>query len=352
MLSVGPFQGDSAELSRFIQEVWQGYYLGKMAFPDWSAEYLEWQLRTQSPETRPYHLAAYDGSRLAGVLLGLSLAYRAEQTAIAGSLWSWLSIHPDYRGQRLAVQLDQERVRQMQEQEIDLITSFRFVGSRHSQAERPQAHSAAGKQFLRKVGFWVRILDPVRFQKWDLNRFEGWMGLLCYPFAGIPETATERQRIRPVHPQDLPRCLELMQANTAGMTLAVDWQAATLQQQLFGSPLSQTLVYENEGTIQGLVNFHLLPFWGRTPEPVGIIDLAAVQTMPHTAQVALLNAALSHMQNMGAIMCLKFNTGDVPASTMLHIRCMPKQADSYLVLQWVKQTVSVRPENPMHLLWR
>ncbi len=352
-LQIDSFRGDVGELSDFVSSVWRESYAGRMTCPVWSPEYMQWHFPLDQPGVRDYLLAAYDGSRLAGVLLGKPFSYRTAERRIAGSLWSWLSIHPSYQGRRLAVQLDQERVRRMREAGNRLVVSYRFFGSRHSQAERPGVIPDPYKQFLHQMRFWSRILDPVRFQRWDLKRWEGLLGLLSYPVAGISGPGQWESAIRPARVSDIPALLALLNRTQQECSLAIQWNAIQLRNQLFGSPLTRTLVCEQAGTVRGVINFHVLDFLGRqTPEPIGIVDLAAMKELPGSAQAALVNVALQEMRQMGAILALMPGLGQLPVSTLLRTRWSPTARESHVVLQWTGEPVPVKSDLPLHLLWR
>jgi len=352
MVKLDLFHGDYEELAEFVSDVWRLSYAGKMTFPVWSRDYFRWHFPCDAPDSRERMIAAYDGDRLAGVLLGIDLQYRTPEKRIPGALCSWLSIHPEYRGHRLAVELDRERQKRLRELNTDLVLSYRFVGSKYSQAERPTQTQTGQKSFLRRVGFWSRVLDPVRMWKWDQKRAEGLMALASYPVAGIPQPNARKHRIRSAQPEDLSACLQILDRQTAGMSLAIDWTETTLKRQLFGGSMSHTYVYENQGEVRGLVNFHLLNFQGLTCEPIAIVDIAALDELPHSARVALMNVALKEMRQGGAILALKLNTQDVPMGTMAQTRWTPTRADSFLVLQWLQQQTPVQSHYPMHLLWR
>ena len=349
---IGSYQGDVEQLADFVQRVWRDAYAGKMAFPLWSADYFRWHFGLDENCNRSHLLAAYDGALLAGVLLGLPRPLKTPDHHLQASLWSWLSVDSAYRGQRLAVRLDAERVSRMRAAGTDLIFSYRFVGSRHSQAERPKPIGQQDKQFLRKIGLWVRVLDAPKMYHWSLNRAEGFCSLLGRPLTAIPGTGRDYPAIRPLRAADLPACLELLQEHTAGMALAVDWNLETLAAHLLGHPISQSLVYETGGQIRGLINFHLLPVQARTVESVGFLDVLAVKRLTHTERVRFINAAMGQMRQQGAILVLKPRTGDVSTAAMLQTHWIPKPADSHLVLQWTAPRVPVQPDYPLHLLWR
>ena len=116
--------------------------------------------------------------------------------------------------------------------------------------------------------------------------------------------------------------------------------------------ISQTVVAEVSGTIKGFINFHVLPFQGRTREPIAIIDIMAMQNLSSTMQRALLKAALVNMRQQGAILAMKLRCGDEPKLSLLRTGFIPRLPDSVLVLQWTKQLQTIDRRKAIHVLWR
>ena len=140
-IEIETYRGSVEDLVEFVNRVWTHSYAGKMTFPSWMSNYFEWQFKLDSDPSRQNLIAAYDGPVLAGVLLGTNYPLRSPVGLHAGSHWSWLSIHPDYRSRGIAKLLDQERIVRQIAARSRLIVSYRYVGSRHSQAGSGLARS-------------------------------------------------------------------------------------------------------------------------------------------------------------------------------------------------------------------
>lgn len=351
MLPIENFRGTAGELAEFVNAVWEADYGGKMPFPRVTAEFFEWQFRLLTDRPSPYLLAAYDGAKPAAVLLGTDYPIRTAEGVQPGSLWSWLSIAPEYRGQKLAKALDRERVRRLREAGSRLIVSYRYFGSRHSLAERRDRSSEQDK-FHRNVGLWVRVLDPMRFRGWLLSPLERFLTTLARPLLRVPRYDNSKTLVRRYEEGDLGDCLRLLNTSFESLPLAFQWDESTLAHQLVGSEIVETLVVESEGRVAGLVNYHLLPFQARTIENVGCIDLIAFGTLRTSARVRLLNAALARMRERGAVFAVKVRCGDTPRWPMMRARFLAMPADSHLVLQWVGDPLSLPRKAGLHLLWR
>ncbi|MCG6157119.1 GNAT family N-acetyltransferase [Rubinisphaera margarita] len=352
MIRLDDFQGTPEDLAEFITPVWRETYQGRMVYPDWAGDFFRWQMRWDAPGSRRHMIAAYDEDRLIATLLGTSFPVRADNELIRGSIWSWMTIDPEYRGRGLATLLDRDRVRRLQDEQVDLIVSYRYFGSRHSLAEQPKKVQAKPKKFNRTVGLWVRVLDPRTVGRWSLKAVDGWMSRLSFPLAKVPGPGKLDSFIRRATEQDIPRCVELVREQTAGMPLTMAWDESTLRHQLLGSPLVTTLVLERSGAVEGFVSFHILDWVGRMSGKVGIFDLIVTDRLGSGAALALMNAAFRTMVEKGAILTVKVRTGDVPASLMWRCYFVPRPADSHLILQWVSLNREISSRSPIHLLWR
>ncbi len=345
------YSGTPEELADFVGLVWTSSYAGKMTFPKWTPDYFRWQLRLIGSQRPQNLLAAYEGTALVGVLLGTDYSFRTPMGVLPGSLWSWLSIHPDHRGKGIAKALDDERVRRQRANGSRLIVSYRYVGSKHSQAERPHTNSFQ-KRFHAKLGFWARVLDPARFARWHYSRVEGFLARLTGPLAPHLRTDPNETKIREFVNQDLDACLTLMQESQPVAAWGVDWDRASLAQHLCGSEVSQTLILLDNERISGLINFHVLPFQARTIEKVGVIDLMTFRDISSSGRIRLIRTVLSRMVEQNVILALKLRCGDTSAWPMLRTGFVPQPAESFLVLQWTGDPVEIPARSKAHLLWR
>lgn len=361
---VRPFTGTNSEFQAFVQQAWSDAYAGKMSFPVWSTEYFDWQFGgSQNPNRR---LAAYIGDRLVGVLAGRAAEFQTAGAAAAskpiiGAHYSWLSVSAAHRGHRIAPLLDDARVAHEQSLNSELVVSYRFHGSKHSLAERPtstrtaeisnKAVGSSTKQFNRSIGFWARPLHPTALRKWNHNRLEGWMAQLAGPI--LPKARhCESSDVRTFRTEDLTACHNIVRDQKTEFAITNSWSQDSLQWQLNGHPISQTVVALDDGIVTGFINFHVLPFQGRTQQLVGIIDLCCCDRLSPKRQRQLVNEALHRMKHQGAILALKSRTADVSSMLMLRTGFSPRPADSALVFQWVGTRKDISSSDSVQLLWR
>ena len=347
--AVEPFRGTNGELQAFIEQTWSKAYMGTMSFPIWSTEYFDWQLspRDGEPDRR---LAVYDNDRVVAVLVGVPATFCTPSATFRGAHWSWLSVAASHRGCGLATLLDEARVQLEHEAGSELIVSYRFIGSKHSLAEKPSARFPL-KVFHSRLGFWARPLDGRRLQGWNLDRTEGFLSRLvspCLPAANLSQTGS----VRMMKTSDLDDCKAVAERHFNDTALADRWDERVLEHQLAGSPVAQTVVVEHDGKVQGFVNYHVLPFAGRNREPVAIVDMICAKLLPARLQSQLLKGALATMRDQGAILALKLRCGDVSPTLLFRSGFLPRLADSSLVLQWTQSVREIPRHQPLHLLWR
>jgi GNAT superfamily N-acetyltransferase len=350
VIEIRTFEGTPRELEAFVSSVWTGSYAGRMAFPLWSADYLDWQLDLGS--SRDFAVAAYDGERLAGVILACSFDFRTPTGVRGGILSSWLSIDPAYRGQGLVGRLKAEQARRLAERGGSYVFAYRYVGSRHSLSKPPtDADMHSGEWTTRKVGFWVRILDSRRAVAWSVDRASRVMTRLGSPFVLAPRVPKSSVNIRAYEPRDLTACLEVITWPNLGKSFAIEWTVERLGRHC-GGAFGQCLVAERDGEVRGFISFHVLPFQGRTVERVGIVDIIAIDRLSGRERRAMIGSVLQHISADGGVLALKLWTGDAPVGAMLMSGFVPLSRDSYEALRVIDQSPQVALRGRQQILWR
>lgn len=355
MVEIRSYDGSAEELRDFVVGVWRDSYGGRMAFPLWTADYFRWQLGVESPATAasPQLIAAYDAGRLVGTILGFDARFRTPLGERTGSQGSWLSVAREYRRQGVATQLRQELRRRHAERGLAFQIGYGYFGSPHSLGPSFwQSQRELGTTFFERVGFWARVLDATRAARFNVSRAEGLLtttfGRLVLPPTESPGDLTIREYLT----ADLPACERLAADATADCDLALVWNQETLGRQLSGHGVGRTLVAEQGGQVVGFVNWHCLPFLGRTEEIVAVVDLIVMPRMSRIRQHRLLSAALKRMQSEGAVLALKLRIGDYERTPLLTTGWVPRWPDSYVLATWGAEPESLPEMTRMHLLWR
>lgn len=353
MIEIRSFEGNAAELSDFVVGIWRKTYEGRMPFPLWSAEYFDWQFGLGDGLPRDHMLTAYDGSRIAGTLLGIPFQFHHVRREFTGTIGGWLTVDPEYRRQGVGSKLREELLRVHAAQGMDGQLGYVYLGSQSAQGNpfwktKPQQGS---HQPLKKLGFWARVLNARRAAKWNYHRVEAWLTRAASPLTFAPSSKPV-PGIRPYAPADLSDCLMLVRDISLATDLGILWSADNLARHLEGRGMGRCMVYEVDGRIRGLCAYHVLPFLGRVAEPVGVIDLLAGGDLTTRQQVALLNRCLHDMKESGAVLATKLRSGDVHWPTFVRCGFVPTPVDHFLCMVWVDPARSFPKIRTAHLLWR
>jgi GNAT superfamily N-acetyltransferase len=350
---VRPFEGSPEELSDFVVSQWNAWYSGRMFVPRWSGDYFRWQLRMDDAERRRHLIAAYQGTRLVGVVLHFPMQFATADERFAASQASWMSVSPAFRGQGVASALHQSLRALHRELGLRFQLLFAYYGHRASLGPKWLRTQTANTSAVRKTGFWVRVLDPARAAGWDLNRAEGWLTRLATPlFPILRARPRPNLLIRAAEYRDLPRCLELANQSAQHCDLRLVWDADSLSRQLGLNGFSHALVAEEHGAVRGFITFHMLPILGRTEAPIGILDLVVVSELSWAARNELLDSVLMSLQGRGAIAALKLRVGDYPSGLFLRWGWFPRPPDSHVLVTWPNEPQSLPPLRRIHVLWR
>lgn len=354
-MEIRSYDGSAETLRDFVVGVWRDTYGGRMAFPLWTPDYFRWQLGVESPAqaTSPHLIAAYDGGRLVGTILGYPARFRTPLGERAGSQGSWLSVAREYRRQGVATQLRQELRRRHVEHGLGFQIGYGYFGSPHSLGPSFwQSQRELGTTFFNRVGFWARVLNATRAARFNLSR---WEALLTNTLSRLVLPPLERPGhlvLRDYRSSDLADCERVVAAATGDCQLSLIWDATALDRQLSGGGVGQTLAAERDGRVAGLVNWHCLPFLGRTEDVVAVVDVLAMSELTLVEQHRLLWAALSRMQQAGAVLALKLRIGDYERTPLLTTGWVPRWPDSYVLATWGAEPEPFPELTRMHLLWR
>lgn len=356
MREVRAFEGTPEELSTFIVSSWKASYIGQVAVPNWSAEYFEWQLQMDVIENRQRIVAAYDGARLAGVLIYVPYTFELNGQSMKGAHASWLSVSPDFRRQGIGGMLKSAAMERSCDQGVDFHVGYIFHGSRASMGPRfwldSNSQAARSDQIVGpNLGFWARALDGNRLAKWSVNTRERMLARMSAPFMMQPVAATSRGMVvRPFHEADAERCVSLINESTQDCDLRLLWDRESLSKHLTG--FGQCLVGVQNGVVEGFVAYHSLVFSGCTDERVGVIDLVATSRLARKPAGVLLDSVLSDLHRSGAAVALKLRSGDYPTSLFCRWGWFPAAAHSHVLLSWAEGKPRYSKLRKCHLLWR
>lgn len=356
-LEIRPYEGTARDLSRFIVENWLASYQGKMAVPDWTAEYFDWQMTGPLHAIRDSLISAWDGDRLVGTLLYMPFPLWVRGQEHPGCLGSWLTVAPEYRRHGVA-SLMSSAMRECQQQHgYYARLGYAFQGARISLGPRFWRRSAAKTQtlMLKPLRLWARVLNRVAVADWSNKTWERMLLKLLPSVACQVARPAQDVRVRPYERQDLATCQELINGQARQADLAMLWTEERLVTHLSYGSLAHTLVVERAGQVVGYLNYHLLRLHLRGSLVSAVIDMLACQELTAREVRALLNTALRTMRDeQGVSLVLMREFTGQPVGGLLNTRFLPQLADSTLMLTGT--TTQAAEEllqcKKVHVLWR
>ena len=333
-MEIRTYEGDGQDVVRLIEKVWQSNYGGKTWAPSWSLETLRWQiLAPRNAEARDCLLAVYEGTRLTGCFFADLCNFSVRGEPVRGSLMSWFTVDPDAGAPMVAVQL----VREMSRRHAALDAAFSIgyvMGKPNTPARRFWGRYAElhprELRFLRRVGYWVRVLDPSAVSRAGLTRIERWGApWLRFWQPGWPLRPSAAS-IRAFQTRDLPDCLRLVNYANRGIDLGLTWSEDRLLRHLAASNVSETLVCETPAGVNGFLNYQRMTFHGREPLDCALIDLFAGSSTLAEASL-LLRVALQRMRDAGLKAAVMLRTATCRAGPLLAGGFLPLPAQDHLV---------------------
>lgn len=356
MLETRAFEGTPEELSQFVCSTWKASYAGKMAVPNWTADYFRWQVRLHEPDAGRRVTAVYSGSQLAGVLIFCPYDFELHGKQYRAAQSSWLSVSPEFRRMGVGKALQKGTIQACRDDGADFRIGYVYQGSSRSQGPLfwlQKGKPVQGKQALGpRLGFWVRVLDPGGAIRWNLSGLDRFLVRMVRPLIPVakPPKPIAGVDFREFRESDLDRCVELANAASEGKPLRILWNRDTLGSHLQG--FGKSVVATQDGILQGFIAFHVIDILARESAPIGIIDLICAKGLSSAASRGLLDSASAAMKQNGAVVALKLKTGDYPPRFFMRLGWAPRLADSQMVFTWCGEPRNASTTSQCHVLWR
>ena len=310
-IEIQDYRGDFEDLAELARRVWVPEYGGQTWVPIPDAAFLRWRLGPQSGALCP---VAYDGTKLVGSVFSVPHSLRIGSSVFPISLYTGFTVDPDRR--RLALPLI-ERLRQENEERgvafgVGMVlddprsASYRFW-TKYAQAF---PHNF---RFLFRGGYWAKFLGPHALARAGVQAWERLASRALGPLLRFTPHGYD-PHVRSYRAGDLERCAQMLDKASIGFDWAMVWQPKQLSSQL-ENPAYQTLVFERDGQVQGMVNYHCFSLHGRETIRAALIDLWAGDDLTGGQRVRL----LSHL-------CTDLRERDVHAVVAPRSAMMPTAA--------------------------
>jgi hypothetical protein len=205
---------------------------------------------------------------------------------------------------------------------------------------------------VRKLGMWVRTLDPAAVARFSLRRLEVLGTKLSGLVLGPPRPPRRPEAIRPFAPADAAACAALLDAAGRRADLGYAWDEQRAARQLGFEKATRTLVAEHEGRVAGLINYCPLTLMGRSPMVAGVIDFLETANLPTRTAIDLVRAALGDMRSRGMHIAMALRISSMPLWPLARTAFTMMPAEYYYVAQPVGMDWPTARLRRLNIHWR
>lgn len=334
MTEIRTYEGDGQDIANLLARTWRSAYQGKHWCPLWDADYIRWQLLGDRSGGHEFLVSAYDGRRLVGCVLAERMTFRLHDREVEGTIGSWLTVDPEARSPNLSFKMVEELGRRHREHGLAFLLGYvngnPATPAHHFWTRFAKKHPR-DLRFIRRIGYWIRILNaPVLSRKCLYGyerigaRVHGWIPPLRAP-------GRMACGVRDYSDGDFEACEQLVRKSSVRADLSTVWRPERLARQLRWNDLPRTLVIEPNGSPSSLINYHQLGLLGIQEVTAGLIDLLTSAEAPARDRRKLLRSALYRMEAEGFDVAFALRTPMFPPRVMLACGFLPRPGSDYLV---------------------
>ena len=317
---------DFEEVAELWRRVWGSEYSGKtwVVLPD--ATFFRWQL---GPQSGAMCHVAYEGGKLVGCVFSIPYSLRIGSSIHSSGLVFGLTVDAGRRGLALSLV---ERLRRYNAERG--ITFALGLVVRDPTSPSYLFWTKYGQAFPRNLNLlfpldcWVKVLAPQLLEQASIER---WERLTIRALGPLLSLIPHRHdpHVRPYRAADLERCAQILDKASAGFDWAMLWPPDQLSRRLEG-PSGGTLVFERDGCIQGMVNYHCLIMQGRESVLGAVIALWADDGLTSAQRARLLGHVCNHLRDRGVHVVSALRCAMMPAPAFLANLFLPLPAPWHL----------------------
>lgn len=319
-ISIEPFRGDLAGLQAMAHFSWRDEY-GIDSFPDF---YRPAFLRFLFDRIKDKNLliAAYQGDQIVSFLANLPQRFMVRGES-CNAVYSCLMVTRKEllrKGLGQAVIEEALKINKMGKYDFSLLT----LEAGHRSTYMIEKLKAAGSpvEQVKKNYVLARILDLERVNSSEnLKKWEAAV-LKLLSMARRPKVSAAI-KLREYNSEDLAACCELLNSYQHTVDLALVWEPAELGIELEYPDVSQTLIYEQDGKIKGLINFIYHDHLGKNKERWAWINHVAFPALSQKERYYFFQAFLQYAREMECIGAIEWTRKYYPLGALYRSRFFP-----------------------------
>lgn len=305
-VSIETFRGDFHALEKMALASWREEY-GEDSFPHFYRPAFLHFLTDRISDQR-HIIAAYRREEIIGFMANLpqKLWFGGDiHMAVYSCL---LVVKKEYLRRGLATAMIQEALRlsERYQYSFSLLTLEKGHGS--TELMKKMAEAGQPMHFVKKIRVIARILDLERVSQSE--KLRGWERAAIRIIGGSrPPSWKYDPLIREYRVEDLEDCLILLNRYQENTPLALIWDRNSLAKELAYPGVSQTLIFEKNQRVEGLVNFIFHEHVGKKTERWAWVNHVAYPGLSQQERVGFVHAFLSFARRNGCIGAIEWTRG-------------------------------------------
>jgi GNAT superfamily N-acetyltransferase len=319
-IKIEDFRGDLEGLEKMAHSAWRDEY-GIESFPNlYRPEFLRFVF--DRIEDKNHLIAAYRGDEIVSFLANLPRHYSIDGKIFKGVYTCLLVTRKELLRQGIASALIHEALLLNEKAHYDLSIYALEKGHRSTQLVKKLEETGNPVQWLKRNGVIARVLD--------LKRAASSEGLKTWEKAAIRIIGASRAPkkrvsvpLREYRTEDLDRCLTLLNQYADKIRVALVWDREDLRLELAHPDVSQTVLYEKDGKVEGLINFIYHDHLGKTKERWAWINHVAYPALSSRERREFVEAFLCYIQETGCLGAVEWSRKYYPMVPLYRNRFFP-----------------------------
>jgi GNAT superfamily N-acetyltransferase len=319
-INIEAFRGDLEGLERMAHSAWRDEY-GIESFPNlYRPEFLRYVF--DRIEDKEHLIAAYRGDEIVSFLANVPRRYSVDSKIYRGVYSCLLVTRKELLRQGIAQALIDKALQLNKRLQYDLSIYALEGGHRSTQLVKKLEATGHPVRWLRRNYVIARILDLKRaaasegLKKWEQTAIR-------IIRAQRPPNKNDSVPMREYRAEDLDRCLHLLNRYADKIRLALIWDREELGIELDYPDVSQTLVYEKDGKVEGLINFIYHDHLGHTKERWAWINHVAYPALSSRERKRFVEAFLCYIKDSGCLGAVEWIRKYYPMEPLYRCRFFP-----------------------------
>jgi len=319
-ISIETFRGDFEALQGMALTSWREEY-GAASFPNFYRPAFLHYLTDRISDKRHF-IAAYRGDEIIAFMANLPQMFKYREKPHSAVYSCLLVARKEFLRRGLATALIREALRVSENFKYDFSLLTLEKGHGSTKLMRKMAASGHPMHFVKKIRVIARILDLARVKASE--GIKGWERAAIRIIGGArPPAPGGDPVLREYKADDLYDCLNLLNDYQKTVGLALIWDRDSLSAELACPDVAQTLVFERNGRIEGLVNFIYHEHLGEITERWAWVNHVAYPALSGGERTGFVNAFLRYAQTAGCIGAIEWTRGYYPQAPFYRAHFFP-----------------------------